>query len=288
MKQITVRDGKGAKDRFTVMAENVVAPCQEHLERVRLTHQQDLRTGGGSVFLSAIMIASCLLSGCATHSKPEATHERGWIGGRYKCAKARPTAANWISGGKHIIYCFPKELEQSQKSGVLAVEMGTNTPAYRAGLRAGDLILQLSHESVTSLPDFLSTISAARPGATLPVKAYRSGQTIECDITVGREKYQHYGTVMVGLPLFLEPPHLIPTREKPTLSLVAVGWEGSDSSPVEFDTVEQRYRHVCSPKTEQRGSDQDWRFWLAIFQVVKGKTILTQESVEASNAIPSR
>jgi integron integrase len=51
MKQITVRDGKGGKDRYTVLAENAIAPMQEHLERVRLIHEQDLREGGGSVYL---------------------------------------------------------------------------------------------------------------------------------------------------------------------------------------------------------------------------------------------
>src|SRR5258708_21959908 len=51
MKQITVRDGKGAKDRLTVLAESVTAPLQEHLNRVHLTHQQDLRERGCSVYL---------------------------------------------------------------------------------------------------------------------------------------------------------------------------------------------------------------------------------------------
>jgi len=51
MKQVTVRDGKGAKDRFTVLAESVTAPLREHLARVQLTHQQDSRAGGGSVYL---------------------------------------------------------------------------------------------------------------------------------------------------------------------------------------------------------------------------------------------
>ena len=51
MRQITVRDGKGAKDRFTVLPESVIAPIKEHLERVRLTHDEDLRTGRGSVYM---------------------------------------------------------------------------------------------------------------------------------------------------------------------------------------------------------------------------------------------
>lgn len=51
MKQLTVRDGKGAKDRYTVLPEAVVVPLREHLERVRLTHQEDLKKDGGAVYL---------------------------------------------------------------------------------------------------------------------------------------------------------------------------------------------------------------------------------------------
>ncbi len=51
MKQITVRDGKGAKDRYTVLAEGVIPVLQEHLSRVKLTHEEDLRAGQGEVYL---------------------------------------------------------------------------------------------------------------------------------------------------------------------------------------------------------------------------------------------
>jgi len=51
MKQLTVRDGKGAKDRYTVLAEGIIPGLREHLENVRLGHQADLRAGYGSVYL---------------------------------------------------------------------------------------------------------------------------------------------------------------------------------------------------------------------------------------------
>ena len=49
MKQITVRDGKGAKDRYTVLADAVIPALREHLEQVRLTHAEDLNAGGKGV-----------------------------------------------------------------------------------------------------------------------------------------------------------------------------------------------------------------------------------------------
>ena len=51
MKQVTVRDGKGGKDRYTVLAESLIPVLREHLERVKLTHQEDLQQGCGAVYL---------------------------------------------------------------------------------------------------------------------------------------------------------------------------------------------------------------------------------------------
>jgi len=51
MKQVTVRDGKGAKDRYTTLAEALIPVLREHLEKVRLIHQEDLKVGFGSVYL---------------------------------------------------------------------------------------------------------------------------------------------------------------------------------------------------------------------------------------------
>lgn len=48
-RQIVVRDGKGGKDRFTVMPSKLIEPLQKHLETVRKFHEQDLRRGLGSV-----------------------------------------------------------------------------------------------------------------------------------------------------------------------------------------------------------------------------------------------
>jgi integron integrase len=51
MKQVTVRDGKGAKDRYTTLAGVLVPVLREHLAAVRLRHQEDLKNGYGAVYL---------------------------------------------------------------------------------------------------------------------------------------------------------------------------------------------------------------------------------------------
>jgi integron integrase len=49
--QVLVRDAKGMKDRITVMPENLKVPLTEHLNRVRLLHENDLAKGYGRVYL---------------------------------------------------------------------------------------------------------------------------------------------------------------------------------------------------------------------------------------------
>ncbi|MFQ6040042.1 MAG: integron integrase, partial [Candidatus Poribacteria bacterium] len=46
-----VRDGKGMKDRVTVLPDSLKAPLREHLKRVKMTHEDDLANGYGSVYL---------------------------------------------------------------------------------------------------------------------------------------------------------------------------------------------------------------------------------------------
>jgi integron integrase len=50
-KQIVVRDGKGGKDRFTILPEKLVEPLRKHLESVQIQHETDLKAGLGSVLL---------------------------------------------------------------------------------------------------------------------------------------------------------------------------------------------------------------------------------------------
>ncbi len=49
--EITVRDGKGAKDRVTVLPQSLKTPLQNHLRKVQAIHEKDLRDGWGRVLL---------------------------------------------------------------------------------------------------------------------------------------------------------------------------------------------------------------------------------------------
>jgi len=48
---ITVRDGKGEKDRITPLPDSVIPDLQRQIERTRLLHEEDLAAGFGEVYL---------------------------------------------------------------------------------------------------------------------------------------------------------------------------------------------------------------------------------------------
>jgi integron integrase len=49
--QITVRDGKGEKDRVSMLPSRLKEPLMRHLQKVKLLHEEDLAIGYGEVFL---------------------------------------------------------------------------------------------------------------------------------------------------------------------------------------------------------------------------------------------
>lgn len=67
-RQILVRDGKGAKDRVTVLPESAIEPLRLHLLRVKALHERDLAEGYGDAHLPFAL----------ARKYPRAGYEWGW------------------------------------------------------------------------------------------------------------------------------------------------------------------------------------------------------------------
>ena len=50
-KHITVRSGKGDKDRVTMFSATLIPLLKNHLDKVKLIHEKDLAEGFGAVYL---------------------------------------------------------------------------------------------------------------------------------------------------------------------------------------------------------------------------------------------
>lgn len=68
MNQIIVRDGKGEKDRITVLPQKLIRDLKEHLRKVKKLHDSDLRNGFGETDLPYAL----------RRKYPKAAKEFGW------------------------------------------------------------------------------------------------------------------------------------------------------------------------------------------------------------------
>ena len=68
MKQVTVRSGKGDKDRITTFPSSIAPLLHNHLSRVRMLHDKDLAEGYGTVYLPHALV----------RKYPKAEKEWGW------------------------------------------------------------------------------------------------------------------------------------------------------------------------------------------------------------------
>jgi integron integrase len=67
-RQITVRDGKGEKDRVTMLPQAVLGPLRAHLDKVKVLHEHDVENGFGEVYLPYAL----------ERKYPNAAREWGW------------------------------------------------------------------------------------------------------------------------------------------------------------------------------------------------------------------
>ena len=68
MREIIVRDGKGMKDRVTMLPDSLSEPLQTHLGKVKLLHEAELAEGFGEVWLPVAL----------DRKYPNAGREWGW------------------------------------------------------------------------------------------------------------------------------------------------------------------------------------------------------------------
>ena len=118
-REITVRDGKGGKDRRTLLPGAVVERLTAHLARVKTIHEADLRDGYGRVLLPQAL----------GRKYPNAAIEWGW-------QWVFPQHNRWsnaASGEQARHHLDPSLIQKAMRRAVLAV--GINKPATPHTLR---------------------------------------------------------------------------------------------------------------------------------------------------------
>ena len=117
--ELTVRDGKGGKDRRTVIPQRLVPALSAHLDRVHRRHEANLREGAGSV----------ALPGALDRKYPTASREWGW---QWVFPAARPYV-DPSTGARHRHHLHESALQRTFKEAVRAA--GISKPATCHTLR---------------------------------------------------------------------------------------------------------------------------------------------------------
>jgi integron integrase len=118
-RQVLVRDGKGAKDRITMLPEMIVQPLQVHLGRVQALHRRDLAEGYGEVWLP----------GALSRKYPRAGYEWAW----QFLFPSKNRSADPESGVIRRHHVFPDTMSRAIKRATLAA--GIHKPVGSHTLR---------------------------------------------------------------------------------------------------------------------------------------------------------
>jgi integron integrase len=116
MKQLTVRAGKGDKDRFTTFSATLTPLLQNHLAGVKTVHQQDLAHGNGAVYLPHAL----------ERKYPNAAREWGW---QY-VFPSRDTAVDPRSGVTRRHHVDPSVINKAIKAAVRRTDLTKRISAH--------------------------------------------------------------------------------------------------------------------------------------------------------------
>lgn len=74
-------------------------------------------------------------------------------------------------------------LEKSE--GALVAEVSRGSPAEKAGLKQGDVIIKYNNQSVNSIASLRNAVSLMKPGAQINLTILRDGKTIQVPVDIG-------------------------------------------------------------------------------------------------------
>lgn len=99
---------------------------------------------------------------------------------------AEPAAVGGRSGGSYGVYFGSIPDFGEEVKGVKFADVRDGSPAAKAGLRAGDILVRFDTTEIKNLYDFTYALKAHKPGQTVPVVVVREGN--ELSVTVTLEK----------------------------------------------------------------------------------------------------
>ncbi|CAM5487774.1 S1C family serine protease [Eoetvoesiella caeni] len=72
-----------------------------------------------------------------------------------------------------------------QSDGVIVADVLRDGPAWKAGVRVGDIVLKLNDQAVEDSQGFLNQIAPLEPGKTVGLSVLRAGKRLQLDVKIG-------------------------------------------------------------------------------------------------------
>ena len=124
---------------------------------------------GGSVGIG-FAIPSNLAKTVIAQLKDGGTVERGWLG--VSIQNVTDGIANGVG------------LEKAE--GAIIAGVAADGPADKAGLKIGDVILDVNGERIEEMPELPRVVAGVRPDSTAKIKVWRDGRMRTIDVKIGR------------------------------------------------------------------------------------------------------
>ncbi len=97
----------------------------------------------------------------------------------------------WLGVGiQDVTPKVAKAFERKEPSGVLVSEVEPNTPAARAGVEKGDIILDVDSKPIIDSNQLRNTISSMAPNAHVTLKVWRNNAERDLAVTLGEQSNQ--------------------------------------------------------------------------------------------------
>ncbi|HFB97844.1 MAG TPA: PDZ domain-containing protein, partial [Bryobacterales bacterium] len=74
------------------------------------------------------------------------------------------------------------------ENGVRFADIRPGSPADKAGIKPGDILVEFRGRPIKNLYDFTYALRASKPGDVVEVKVLRDGKTVSAQVTLGRRK----------------------------------------------------------------------------------------------------
>jgi hypothetical protein len=105
-----------------------------------------------------------------------------------RVAEPSPQGAVGGGGGYGPAFGSVPDFSEVPGGGVKFADVREGSPAAKAGLKAGDILVEFDGKRIQNLYDFTYALRAKKPGDTVLVKVIRSGQTIEAKVLLAERK----------------------------------------------------------------------------------------------------